>query len=97
MKMRRAPQGSSKRSTRTAASRCSRPTVGSFCPSPAPSSSTSRRARLCSRKDGSGGRVLQWMFFEKKVREVEDLKRQAEEQREMVEAGRSQEQRTYGT
>ena len=40
---------------------------------------------------------MQWMFFEKKVREVEDLKRQAEEQREMVEAGRSQEQRTYGT
>jgi glutathione S-transferase len=41
--------------------------------------------------------VLQWMFFEMKVREVEGLKRQAEELREMVEAGRSQGQRSYGT
>jgi glutathione S-transferase len=41
-------------------------------------------------------RILQWMFFEMKVREVEDLKRQVEKLRDLIEARRSQGQRSYG-
>src|SRR5215204_558571 len=41
--------------------------------------------------------VIRAIGMEMKVREVEDLGRQAEELREMVEAGRSQGQRSYGT
>src|SRR5215203_7011678 len=41
--------------------------------------------------------VIRAIGMEMRVREVEDLGRQAEELREMVEAGRSQGQRSYGT
>ena len=41
--------------------------------------------------------VIRAIGMEMRVREVEDLERQAEELREMVEAGRSQGQRSYGT
>jgi|SRR5829696_1082725 len=40
--------------------------------------------------------VIRAIGMEMKVREVEDLERQVEELREMVEAGRSQGQRSYG-
>src|SRR5215203_3760372 len=40
--------------------------------------------------------VIRAIGMEMRVREVEDLERQVEELREMVEAGRSQGQRSYG-
>jgi len=41
--------------------------------------------------------VIRAIGMEMRVREVEDLGRQVDELREMVEAGRSQGQRSYGT